>query len=163
MPDGPAPTWEECYADPEGTVYVDEAIGADADGGRITVRGLIMRCLCRPTGWWWYGWDYGHAFDATWIRRPLADQGAALPDYALRWPQETAWSVEMILPEMREAAKALLELARACWRPSQAEQDEQAERDGHLAEWISDPRGATERLQNGLAKAKRLRRLDGEA
>jgi hypothetical protein len=37
-----------------------------------------------PAGWWWYGWDYGHAFDRNWIGIEMAEKGFPGPWGGLR-------------------------------------------------------------------------------
>lgn len=191
-------SWDECYADPSGTIYVDETIAAETDGGSIAARGLVMRAMFSlagyvglpsdhptagwpgdlvpldvhggltfsdlgdgeqwPAGWWWYGWDYGHAFDRTWLHRDLADRGVTLPSSALL-DSGTAWTIEMVLPEMRAARDQLLTMALACWQPSAEAQAEEDERVRHMAEWRANPDEVMEQLEAARQKWLRLREL----
>lgn len=64
----------------------------------------------RPEGWYWYGWDYGHAGDAIAFPPELlahwAAQGHELPRLASTGKQ---WTVEEVEHEVIDAAISLLE------------------------------------------------------
>lgn len=90
-----------------------------------------------PQGWWWYGWDYAHAFDATYVRRELAARGSPLPPRR-GTIEETQWDPDMILPELRLAAQELLVLAQQFWQPAPEVLAEHEESHRRMAEALAD-------------------------
>jgi hypothetical protein len=122
-----------------------------------------------PAGWWWYGWDYGHAFDRTWMEWEMRDAGIRPPqlgayfDSSHGLPPETTWEIPMVAEQARVAAEAMMALVLAGWRPSDADQSEQWERDRRMAEYIEDMASGRARatMDAEAKKARRLRELEG--
>jgi len=144
-PDAPAAGWGE------------ELVPLEVHGG-LTFAGAGGDGI-RPDGWWWYGWDYGHAFDATWVCLDLVAQGIEAP----RFPGDVEWTIEMVAPEARAAADQMMALLVAGWRPSAEATAEQEERDRSQEQYRRDVADGTasKRLEGELAKMQRLRELNG--
>lgn len=84
--------------------------GFDYDDIPIKVHGGLTFCGkgkgSYPTGFWWYGWDYSHAGDASFYRITSNSQ----------WPYETGveWTIKDIKEDIREVIwdfKELIKLA----------------------------------------------------
>jgi hypothetical protein len=59
--------------------------------------------------WWWYGWDYGHAWDAPlWVN----NTGLELPALERSEREDRRWTLEMVIPEAEEAARAFSKAVR---------------------------------------------------
>lgn len=114
-----------------------------------------------PAGWWWYGWDYAHLGDRTWIYLEMAERGIVTPS-SIAFP-EHEWTIPMVAEEALEAAGQMLALLVSGWRPTDVAIAEQDERDRRLEEFRRDLADGTveQRMANDIAKSRRLAQLDG--
>lgn len=72
--------------------------------------------LLRPSGWYWYGWDYGHAGDRLSLSGALKNINFREPLLA---KNEKAWSLAEVEQDLLDSAMALNEALVAASRSSE--------------------------------------------
>lgn len=83
------PYWGMKYDDlPSHDVHWGWTFSADGDGD------------FRPRGWWWIGWDYGHAGDMSWY-----DLDPRFAEF--RGTDRHKWTVPEVVTELEAAIKSL--------------------------------------------------------
>lgn len=66
----------------------------------------------RPEGYYWYGWDYGHAGDLTWWSDDTPDFGFNEKDWTLTEVKNDAWQAIYEFSKLKELSELIYSKAK---------------------------------------------------